>query len=132
MKKLLLFFLPLMCMMLAGCNSDDSDIDVTGKLVVTLQQETAVGEEVDFSDYSVAIIPESGWIVSADMKDITWPVEVKAGTYTVAAASPLVSETETTQSWYYGEVKNVEVLADLTTRITIPLVLTTYPKVEGN
>ena len=50
------------------------------------------------------------------------------GTYTIAAASPKISETETTESWYYGEVKDVRIAKDRTTEITIPLTLTEYPK----
>ena len=57
-------------------------------------------------------------------------VEVYVGTYTIAAASPKVSETETTESWYYGEVKDVKVLKDQTTEVTITLTLTEYPKAD--
>lgn len=127
MKNLLYLIIPFICLALCGCNSDEPKYDgSTGKLIVHLQQ--AGDDDIDFSEYCVAIIPEQGFIPSAPIKDIKWPVEVSVGTYTVAAASPRISETETTESWYYGEVKNVRISKDQTTEITISLTLTEYPK----
>ncbi|MDE6535297.1 MAG: DUF4493 domain-containing protein [Muribaculaceae bacterium] len=127
MKKLILFLIPWLYLGLWGCNSDEPETaTATGLLIVHLQQDD--NPDVDFSDYAVAIIPKSGFIPSAPMKDIEWPVEVYAGTYTIAAASPMVAETETTESWYYGEVKNVRISQDQTTEVTISLTLTDYPK----
>jgi len=111
MKNLLYIIGPFLCLALWGCSSDEPKIDnSTGSLIVNLQQDGE--DDIDFSEYSVAIIPEKGYIPSAPIKDIEWPVEVYVGTYTIAAASPKVSETETTESWYYGEVKDVKVLKD--------------------
>ena len=129
MKNLLYFIVPFLCFALWGCSSDEPKFeDSTGKLIVHLQQEGE--DDVDFSEYSVAIIPEQGFVPSAPIKDIEWPVEVYVGTYTIAAASPKISETETTESWYYGEVKDVKIIKDQTTEITISLSLTEYPKAE--
>lgn len=128
MKKLFLLFFPILSVVFGSCNNDDSEVDVaTGNLIVHISQPDA-DENTDFSEYSVAIIPERGFIASAPIKEITWPVEVNVGTYTIAAASPLIAETDTTESWYYGELRNVKILKDQTTEITIPLTLTTYPK----
>ncbi len=129
MKNLLYIIGPFLCLALWGCSSDEPKIDnSTGSLIVNLQQDGE--DDIDFSEYSVAIIPEKGYIPSAPIKDIEWPVEVYVGTYTIAAASPKVSETETTESWYYGEVKDVKVLKDQTTEVTITLTLTEYPKAD--
>lgn len=127
MRNLLFGIISFLCIALWGCNSDEpkSD-DSTGRLIVHLRQDGA--DDVDFSEYSVAIIPEQGFIPSAQIKDIEWPVEIYVGTYTIAAASPKISETETTESWYYGEVKDVKIIKGRTTEITIPLTLTEYPK----
>ena len=127
MKKLIFLIIPLLCVILSGCNSDEPKGPTdTGKLIVHLQQDGQ--DDVDFSDYNVAIVPEQGFVPSAPMKEIEWPVELYVGTYTIAAASPKISETETTESWYYGEVKNVKITKDQTTEITISLTLTEYPK----
>ncbi|MBD5317173.1 MAG: DUF4493 domain-containing protein [Bacteroides sp.] len=127
MKNLLYIIVSFLCFVLCGCSSDEPEFDdSTGKLIVHLQQDAE--DDVDFSEYSVAIIPEQGFVPSALIKDIEWPVEVYVGTYTIAAASPKISETETTESWYYGEVKEVKIIKDRTTEITISLTLTEYPK----
>lgn len=129
MKKLLYIIVPFLCLALWGCSSDEPKFDdSTGKLIVHLQQDGE--DDVDFSEYSVAIIPEQGFVPSAPIKDIEWPVEVYVGTYTIAAASPKISETETTETWYYGEVKDVKIIKDQTTEITISLKLTEYPKAD--
>lgn len=130
MKKFLFLLIPLLCI-ISGCNSDEPSVDgptPTGKLIVHLQQNGE--DDIDFSEYSIAIVPEKGFIPSAPMKEIEWPVEVYVGTYTIAAASPKISETETTESWYYGEVKDVNIKKDQTTEITISLKLTEYPKAD--
>ena len=128
MKRHLFILLSIIATVLSSCKSDEPDVSTdAGQLIVNLVQDDAT-DDIDFSEYSVAIIPESGFIYSAPVKDITWPVEVRVGTYTIAAASPQVSETATTESWYYGEVKNVRIQKDKTTEITISLTLTEYPK----
>lgn len=133
MTKLFYIIVPFLCVALWGCNSDEPKFDdSTGRLIVHLQHQQDSEDDIDFSEYRVAIIPKKGFIPSAQIKDIEWPVEVFVGTYTIAAASPKVSETETTESWYYGEVKDVEILKDQTTEITITLTLTEYPKNELN
>ena len=127
MRNLLFAVVSFLCVALWGCSSDEPKFDdSTGLLIVHLQQDGE--DDVDFSGYRGAIIPEQGFIPSAPIKDIEWPVEVYVGTYTIAAASPKISETETTESWYYGEVKDVRIAKDRTTEITIPLTLTEYPK----
>lgn len=129
MKKLFAPLFILLMFSLWGCSSDEPAYGPsTGMLVVHLEQDG--DPDIDFSEYSVAIIPEQGFIPSAPVKDITWPVEVYTGTYTIAAASPKVSETATTESWYYGEFKDVEILKDQTTEITIDLTLREYPKAD--
>ncbi len=129
MKKLFPFVVTVICLLFGGCRSDEPEQDdSTGKLIVHLQQEGAEG--VDFAEYSIAIVPEQGFIPSAAVKDIEWPVEVKVGVYTIAAASPKVAETETTESWFYGEVKDVRILKDQTTEVTVPLTLKVYPKAD--
>ncbi len=126
MKKLLPILFALACVIISSCNNDEPEFDdSTGQLVVHLLQDGK--DDVDFSDYSVAIIPTQGFIFSADVKSITWPIEAYVGTYTIAAASPMVEETPTSQSWYYGEVKDVKILEDQTTEVTVNLVLTEYP-----
>lgn len=133
MTRLFYIIVPFLCVALWGCNSDEPKFDdSTGRLIVHLQHQQDSEDDIDFSQYSVAIIPKKGFTPSAQIKDIEWPVEVYVGTYTIAAASPKVSETETTESWYYGEVKDVEILKDQTTEITITLTLTEYPKNELN
>lgn len=87
MRNLLFGIVSFLCIALWGCNSDEPKFDdSTGRLIVHLRQDGA--DDVDFSEYSVAIIPEQGFIPSAQIKDIEWPVEVYVGTYTIAAASP--------------------------------------------
>lgn len=126
MKNFLALLMPVLCLSFCGCDSDEPHYDDDkGKLIVHLIQDGQ--DDMDFSEYSVAIVPKQGFIPSALMKEIEWPVEVYVGTYTIAAASPKVSETKTTESWYYGEVKNVRISKNHTTEITIPLVLTDYP-----
>lgn len=103
MTKIYSIIISLLLVTLYGCNSDEPKFnDATGHLIVHLQQDR--DEAIDYSEYSVAIVPERGFIASAPIKDIEWPVEVYVGTYTIAAASPKVSETDTTESRYYGEV----------------------------
>lgn len=129
MKLILSLLLSFLSVSLIGCSSDEPDYGTsTGKLIVHLQQEGR--DDIDFSEYSVAIVPEQGFIPSAPMKDIIWPVELYAGTYTIAAASPKIAETQSTESWYYGEVKNVRILKDETTEVTVTLTLTEYPKAD--
>ncbi len=122
MKKFLLLFVPFVCLVLSGCNSDEPEVgNSTGYLIVHFQQEG--DEDVDFSEYGFAIIPKQGFIPSAQVKDITWPVQVFVGTYTIAAASPYISETETSVTYYYGEAKNVKISKGETTEITLTLTL---------
>lgn len=128
MKRLLSLILPLLLVTLWGCDSDQPDPDAKGLLTVHLEQEG--DSDVDFSEYSVAIVPEQGFVPSAPIKDIEWPVEVYVGTYTIAAASPKIEENETSESYYYGEVKNVTIAKDRTTEITVPLKLTVFQKSE--
>ncbi len=127
MKKIFILFISVMALSLAGCNSDEPEVTATGWLIVHLEQPDAAGD-VDFSEYSVAVVPEHGFIASAPMKDITWPVEALVGNYKVAACSPLVSETGTDETYYYGEVKDVRIFEDRTTEVTITLKLQTFPK----
>lgn len=128
MTKIYSIIISLLLVTLYGCNSDEPKFnDATGHLIVHLQQDG--DEAIDYSEYSVAIVPERGFIASAPVKDIEWPVEVYVGTYTIAAASPKVSETDTTESWYYGEVKDVRFLKDQTTEVTVSLTLKEYPKI---
>ena len=129
MKKFLSILFPFLFLALMSCNSDEQDFDDSkGQLVVNLQ---LIGEDdVDFSEYSVAIIPKQGFIASAPIKDIEWPVEVYVGVYTIAAASPKVLETETTESYYYGEIEGVRILKDQTTEVTVLLNLVEYPKTD--
>ncbi len=67
-------------------------------------------------------------IVYKYLSEVTWPIDVKVGTYTIGVASPLVSETETTETYYFGEVKNVKIVKDKTTEITINVKLTEFQK----
>lgn len=121
----------LLTIMAAGCSSDEPhNPDAKGLITVDLVVEgVPEGEQADLSDYSIAIIPESGFIYSEKWSNITWPLEAMVGKYILAAASPMVSETETTQSWYYGEASCV-VTADRTTAVTITLSLKTYPRAD--
>ena len=129
MRTFFSVLIPSLCLSLCGCGSDEPVYDNSkGQLIVHLQQ--AGEEDVDFSEYSVAIIPERGFVPSAQVKDIVWPIEVYVGTYTIAAASPKIAETATTESWYYGEVKDVRIEKDQTTELTVSLTLTEYPKSE--
>lgn len=129
MKHTLLALLSVLSMVCVSCKSDEPEVSTDkGQLIVNLVQDDAQGDDIDFSDYTVAIVPESGFIPTAPIKEIIWPVDVLVGTYTIAAASPQVSETATTESWYYGEVKNVKIQKDQTTEVTVHLTLTEYPK----
>ena len=48
--------------------------------------------------------------------------------YTIGVASPLISETATTETYYLGEVKNVKIDKDITTQITVNVKLTEFQK----
>lgn len=127
-----LFSIVFCCSVIYGCGSEDPYVDNSlGTLVVYLHQE-GNDEKVDFSEYAIALTPEygHGFGTSAQVKDIKWPVELPIGTYSVAAASPLVAETDSTETWYYGEVKDVKIHNDITTEVTVSLKLTVYPKPE--
>lgn len=119
-----------MLVVLTSCNNDEPEFkDGMGKLIVNLAHDNSETVEIDFSDYHIALTPEYGMGWSAPkFSEISWPIDVKVGTYTIGVASPLVSETETTESYYFGEIKNVKIEKDKTTEITINVKLTEFQK----
>lgn len=133
MKKLICILQLLLCITFVGCNSDEpKNNNDKGLLTVELELDNNNSpmervEDIDFSEYSIAIVPKSGFIFSSPVKDIEWPVELNVGTYTIAASSPLISETETTQTYYYGETETV-ILKDHVTQVNIILRPRTFDK----
>lgn len=130
MKKYFSIFFAIMLVALTSCNNDEPDVNEgVGQLIVHLAHDDSEIVEIDYSDYHIALTPESGMGWSAPkFSDVSWPIDVKVGTYTISAASPIVSETETTETYYFGEVKNVKIDKDKTTEITINVKLTEFQK----
>ncbi len=131
MKKLLITFSFIACFILTACSNDDEPAikDDMGKLIVNLAHDNSEIVEIDYSDYHLALTPEYGMGWSAPkFSEVSWPIEVRVGTYTIGVASPIVSETEMTESYYFGEVKNVKIEKDKTTEITINVKLTEFQK----
>ena len=130
MKKLFPILFAAVLVILTSCSSDEPEInDGVGQLIVNLANDEPEIAEMDFSNFHIALTPEYGMGWSApNFSEITWPIDVKVGTYTIGVASPLVSETETTESYYFGEVKNVKIDKDKTTEITINVKLTEFQK----
>lgn len=132
MKKIIYILQLFLCIAFVGCNSDEPKYnDDKGQLIVelALDENSPIerSEDVDFSEYSIAIVPKSGFIASSPIKDIEWPVELNVGTYTIAAASPLISETEDTETYYYGETEAI-ILKDQVTQVKITLKSKTFDK----
>lgn len=131
MKKVLNLVLLLVAVMFAACSSDEPNVDA-GKLVVELSvvEDAAQSTAIDYSEYTIVIIPQSGWIYSSEVKDIEWPVDISVGNYKVAAISPALEETANSSICYYGEVDNVRILKDETTSIVINMSRREFPKSE--
>ncbi len=130
MKRVLYLVSLLVAIFFSACSSDEPNND-SGKLVVELtvtEDDQIVDLPTDFSDYTIVIVPQSGWIYSADVKDIVWPVDISVGSYTVAAVSPTLEENDNTTTCYYGEVNNVRILKDETTSIVINMSRREFPK----
>lgn len=130
MKKAISIFFVILLVALTSCNNDEPDInDGMGKLIVNIAHDDSEIVEIDYSDYHIALTPEYGMGWSAPKySEVSWPIDVKVGTYTIGVASPLVSETETTETYYFGEIKNVKIEKDKTTEITINVKLTDFQK----
>ncbi len=132
MKKTTSIFFAIMLVILTSCNNDDPEItDNMGKLIVNLAHEDADIVEADYSNYSIALTPRNGmgW-TAPKYSEVSWPIDVEVGNYTISASSSLVSDTETTESYYFGEVKNVKIEKDKTTEITINVRLTEFQKAD--
>lgn len=131
MKRVLYLVLLLAAVVFSACSSDEPNND-SGKLVVELAvaevEDQPVDKPTDFSDYTIVIVPQSGWIYSADVKDIVWPVDISVGSYTVAAVSPALEENDNTTTCYYGEVNDVRILKDEITSIVITMSRREFPK----
>lgn len=129
MKKTLYLFLSLVIFSLNSCNSDEpQESNEVGYLTVNLVQEDAT-ENTDFSDYKIFIMDENrgyGW--ETPYKEISWPVSRPAGEYIVIAESPLVSETETSRFVYTAMERNVPIVKNKTTELTLTLELKEFPK----
>ena len=129
MKRLLNILLPAVMVALISCNSDEPQNDKdNGFLAVTLIQEGAT-EDVDFSDYNILIMSEyggAGWVTP--YKEISWPISRPAGEYLVIAESPLVSETESLRYYYTAMERNVPIVKDKTTELTLTLKFQGFPK----
>ena len=130
MKKVISIFCAIMLVVLTSCSNDEPDVkDGEGKLIVNIAHDDSEIVEIDYSDYHIALTPEYGMGWSAPKySEVEWPIDVKVGTYTIGVASPLVSETETTETYYFGEVKNVKIEKDKTTEVTINVKLTEFQK----
>ncbi len=130
MKKPISIFFAIILVVLTSCSSDEPEInDGVGQLIVNITHDDSEIVEIDYSDYHVALTPEYGMGWSAPKySEVSWPIDVKVGTYTVGVASPLVFETETTETYYFGEVINVKIEKDKTTKITINVKLTEFQK----
>lgn len=129
MKRIFAILPFVLMLLLSACSSNDPELNLDkGKLEVVLSLEGFADiDSIDFSEYYIAIIPESGWIYSEEVKNITWPLDVNVGKYKIAAASPLISKTDTTVTYYYGE-KDATIIKDQTTIVNLTLQLTDYPK----
>lgn len=126
MRKLLYILVAFVMCVMTSCNSDEPQDN--GFLVVNLIQEDAA-EEVDFSDYKIMIMPEqSGFGWETLFKEISWPVSRPSGEYIVIAESPVVSETATSRSCYTAMERNILIIKDKTTEITLTLKLEEFPK----
>lgn len=129
MKKILYLFLSLVIFALNSCKSDEPrEGNEIGYLTVNLIQEDAT-ENTDFSDYRIFIMAENGgfgW--ETPYKEISWPVSRPAGEYIVIAESPLVSETETSRFYYTAMERNVPIVKDKTTELSLILKLKEFPK----
>ena len=129
MKKGLYLLFTLVVFVINSCNSDEpQDGKDIGFLTVSLNLEDASKGE-DFSDYTILIMPENGgfgW--ETPYQEISWPVSRPAGEYVVIAQSPLVSETETSRFFYTAMERNVPIVKNKTTEITLTLELKEFPK----
>lgn len=85
-------------------------------------------EEIDYSKYDIAITRMNGWGYTAKYGDVEWPIELEAGDYIVSAGSPLLSETLTTETYYFGKKENVKITKNQTKEITIVLKRETIEK----
>lgn len=112
------------------CGNDVSAVpEDVGQLIVTVAHDDSEIVEIDYSNYHIALTPECGMEWSAPKySDVSWPIDVKVGTYTVGVASPLISDAVTTETHYFGEVKNVKIDKDKTTKITVNVKLTEFQK----
>ena len=130
MKKFLYILFAIMLVGLTSCNNDEPKInDGVGQLTVYIAHNDSEIVEIDYSDYHIALTPEygMGWF-TPKYSDVSWPIDVKVGTYTIGVASPLISETTTTETYYFGEVKNVKINKDKTTEVTVNVKLTEFQK----
>lgn len=131
MKKVLSLVVLLAALIISACSSDEPNND-SGKLVVDLavavDADQPPVESIDFSDYSIVIVPQSGWVYGANVKDIVWPIDISVGSYTVAAVSPALEETDQSTICYYGEVNDVRIAKDETTSIVITMSRKEFPK----
>lgn len=129
MKKFLYLFLSLVIFALNSCNSDEpKESNEVGYLTVKLVQEDAT-ENTDFSDYKIFIMAKNGgygWETA--YKEITWPVSRPIGEYIVIAESPLVSETETSRFVYTAMERNVPIVKNKTTELSLILKLEEFHK----
>lgn len=130
MKNYISILFALMLVAITSCDNDEpKDYDGTGRLIVHLTQDGADIAEESCFNYHIALTPEygMGWF-APNFGEVDWPIDVKVGTYTIGVASPLVSESETIEYYYFGDVKNVKIVKNKTTEITIDLTLTEFPK----
>lgn len=111
------------------CNDVPDVIEDIGQLIVYVAHDDSEIVEIDYSDYHITLTPECGmgWF-TPKYSDVSWPIDVKVGTYTIGVVSPLISETATTETYYLGEVKNVKIDKDITTQITVNVKLTEFQK----
>ena len=109
---------------------DVSDVlENAGQLIVYVAHDDSEIVEIDYSDYHITLTPECGigWF-TPKYSNVSWPIDVKVGTYTIGVASPLISETATTETYYFGEVKDIKIGKDKTTQITVNVKLTEFQK----
>lgn len=130
MKKILFALCAILCLVLSACNHDDPEADGKGYLNVTLfvSEFSNSDEEIDYSKYDIAITRMNGWGYTAKYGDVEWPIELEAGDYIVSAGSPLLSETLTTETYYFGKKENVKITKNQTKEITIVLKRETIEK----
>lgn len=112
------------------CSRDEPHItEEVGELTVYVAHDNSEIVEIDYSDYHITLTPECGMEWSAPKySNVSWPINVKVGTYTIGVASPLISETATTETYYFGEVKDIKIGKDKTTKITVNVKLTEFQK----